>query len=141
MKPFQMSLFDTPTLNVTRPLKEALHAAAKNCGLSRDEIVDRMNDLAERYGVSLASGNGKQLTRDIFEKWVNPQDTSRQVPVKALPIFCAIVKDITPFDILVKPLGAEVIGHEECRKLRWADAKLNVRKENKVIREIEKELE
>ncbi len=136
-----MSLFDTQTLNVTRPLKEAMHAATKNCGLSRDEIVDRMNDLAYRYGVSLASGNGMKLTRDIFEKWVNPQDTSRQVPVKALPIFCAIVKDITPFNILVKPLGAEVIGRDERRKLKWADAKLNVKRENRVIREIEKDLE
>ena len=136
-----MSLFELPTLNVTKPLKGAMHAAVKNCDLSRDEVVDQMNDLAERYGVTLVGGNGKRLKMDTFEKWVNPQDMSRQMPLKVLPIFCAVVKDVTPFNILVLPLGAEVIGPDERQKLKWADAKLNVKRENKVIRDIEKELD
>lgn len=73
----QLSLFDIPTFNVDKPLKEAMNAAAKKCGKSRAVIVDQMNDLAERFGVKLVTGNGESLTQDTLEKWLNPQETCR----------------------------------------------------------------
>ena len=71
----QIPLFDQPTFNTTKIQKEAMNQAAKRCGMSREQIVDKMNDLAGRYGVSLVSNGGLRL--DTFEKWINPNDLSR----------------------------------------------------------------
>ena len=109
----QLSLFDTPTFNTVKLQKEAMRAAVKKCGLSREQVVDRMNDLAGRYGVGLASNGG--LTLDTFEKWINPGELNRQMPMKALPIFCAVINDHSAMDILARPLGVLVIGEEDQR--------------------------
>jgi len=134
----QIPLFDTPTFNVTKLLKEAMHAAAKKCGLSRDQIVDGMNDLASRYGVNLVS-NGA-LTLDTFEKWINPNELNRQMPMKALPIFCAVVRDTSAMDVMARPVGSQVIGHEDQQLLKWARAYHRERKARSERRRLEKEL-
>ena len=140
MHPKQMSLFNTPTLNISRPLKAAMNEAAKQCGLSRDQIVDRMNDLADRYGVSLANGNARKLTLETFAKWLNPEEKSRQIPVKALPVFCAAVNSAEPMKVLSTPLGFEVIGDEDQNLLRWAKAYQQARKARKIMRRLEPEV-
>ena len=136
----QQQLFDRPTFNVIKTQKEAMNAAARDCGLSRPEIVDKMNDLAERYGIKLVSGNSHGLQIDTLEKWINPSELSRQMPMRVLPVFCAVVGDAEPINIMAQPLDAEVIGPEDRKKLRWANAKLRIRQENKTIRTIEPEL-
>lgn len=140
MSPHQMPLFNTPSLNISRQLKEHMNALVKNSSLSRELIVDKMNDLAEKYGIVLVPGNGKRLTLETFEKWINPNEMTRQMPIKALPVFCAVLRDISSFNILTQPLGAKVIGSDERRKLEWAEAKLDVQRKNRKIREIEKSL-
>jgi len=135
-----MDLFDRPTLNITTELKTALSAAAKKSGLTREAIVDEMNRQADRYGVTLVSGNGARLTLALFEKWVNPEDKSRQMPIKALPVFCAVVRDLAPLSVLARPLGAQVIGAAEQKRLQWAAIKLNQRIENQALRVLETEL-
>ena len=140
MSPHQTTLFDFPTLNITRPLKEHMNALVKGSNYSREQLVERMNDLAERYGVTLVGGNGSRLTLDTFEKWINPQDISRQMPIKALPVFCAILRDVSILNIIAQPLGAEVIGPDDRKKLEWAEEKLTVQQKLRRIREIEREL-
>jgi ribonuclease HIII len=66
----QQQLFNRPTFNVIKTQKEAMNTAARDCGLSRSEIVDKMNDLAERYGIKLVSGNSHGLQIDTLE-WAN----------------------------------------------------------------------
>ncbi len=66
----QLSLFNQPSLNITRALKEQMAHSAKSCKWSRKEILERMNDLAGRYGVRLMKGNGKGLPMTMFEKWL-----------------------------------------------------------------------
>jgi len=135
----QIPLFDTPTFNVTKLLKEAMHAAAKKCGLSRDQIVDGMNDLASRYGVNLVSKKGV-LKLDTLEKWINQNDLSRQMPMKALPIFCAVVSDTSAIDVLARPVGSRVIGHGDQQLLKWAKAYFKARDARRTMRRIESEL-
>lgn len=119
-QPTQLPLFDAPTFNIIKPQKEAMNAAAKNCGLSREQIVGRMNDLASRYGVSLVS-NGV-MTLDTLEKWINPNELNRQMPMKALPIFCGVVGDSSSLDVLARPVGSKVIGQKDQQFLKWARA-------------------
>jgi hypothetical protein len=134
----QLQLFDAPTFNVVKPQKEAMRTAVKGCGLSREQIVDQMNDLAGRYGVSLASNGG--LTLDTFEKWINPGELNRQMPMKALPIFCAIINDHSAMDVMARPLGVEVIGPVDQNLLKWARAYFKARDARKAMRQLENDL-
>jgi len=140
-QPVQISLFNMPTFNIVRDLKVAMHEAAKKCGLSRAQIIDGMNSLSEKYGVTLVKGNGNGLTLDTLEKWLNPSDRSRQVPLKVLPIFCAVTCDYTPLEVLAMPLSLKVIGQEDQNLLRWAKAYQQARKCRKTMRDLEPEIQ
>jgi len=139
----QSQLFDQPTLNVTPDLKEAMNRAARECGLSREEIVDRMNDLAARYGVGLAAGNGRRLSLETLEKWLNqsPSEAGRIVSVKALPIFCAVVGSAEPLEVLARPLGFKVIGPQEIALLEWGRACRRARAARRRMKKLEEEID
>ncbi len=136
----QRSLFNTPTFNIAVDLKVVMNGSAKKCGMSRDEIVDDMNALADRYGVRLVKGNGRYLTIGTLEKWLNPADLTRQIPAKAIPIFNAVVGSGTTLEILCKPTGHKMIGPEDQRLLEWARAYQNARVARKTMRKLEPEI-
>lgn len=136
----QLEIFNQPTLNIEKVFKAALADDVKECGLSREQIVDRMNNLADQYGVRLTHGNSKSLSFETFEKWLNPKEVSRLMPVKALPVFCAATGQCSAASVLVEPLGLRVIGSREQKMLAWAEAKMTVREQNRMIRKIEGEL-
>lgn len=138
MTQHQIPLFDRLTFNIVKLQKEAMAAAVKKSVQSREQIVDALNDLASRYGVHLVS-NGA-LSPDLFEKWINPNDLSRQIPARALPVFCAVVNDYAALDVMARPLGAMVIGSDEMRMLKWARAYFRARDARNEMRAIEGEL-
>jgi len=140
VRPYQTNLFDPVKIDIVPDLKVHMNKIVKNSDLSREQVVDKMNDIAKKHDMSLATGNGNRLTLDTFEKWLNPNETNRQMPIKALPVFCAAMKDVSSLDIIARGLGAEVIGPEERRKLEWAEEKLTVQQKLRRIREIEREL-
>ena len=49
---------------MARPLKMAMNDDVRESGLSREQLVDRMNELAVMYGICLANGNCKRLTME-----------------------------------------------------------------------------
>lgn len=137
IKRTQLSLFDQPTFNTIHPQKEAMNQAVRESGLSREQIVEKMNSLAVKYGVSLANGNNKELTIAIFEKWLNPADPSRQMPMRALPIFCAICGDPGPMEVLAMPTGFQIIGQEDQQLLKWARAYQKARAARQTMKRLE----
>jgi len=137
----QLGLFNTaPTLNVLRDLKVAMALAAKTSGLSRDELCDRINQLADRYGVRLVKGTGQNLTLDTLEKWLNPEDKERVIPVKALSVFCAATGSIEPIQVMVAPLGWRVINDRQAKLLELAELDQDVKKKKARMRKIEAEI-
>lgn len=137
----QLGLFNTaPTLNVLRDLKVAMALAAKASGLSRDELCDRINQLADRYGVRLVKGTGQNLTLDTLEKWLNPEDKERVIPVKALSVFCAATGSIEPIQVMVAPLGWRVINDRQAKLLELAELDQDVKKKKARMRKIEAEI-
>lgn len=131
----------TPSLNVTREVKEAMNRAAKESGLSRDQIVDRMVALGGDYGINLASGNAASLTVAVLDKWLNPAETERMIPLKGLPVFCQVVKSMEPIAAMAAPLGGKVIGPEDVRLLEWAKLSREVQTKRKRLQKLEQELE
>ncbi len=136
----QLNLFNQPSLNVVRPLKESMAEAAKSCGLSREELCDRMNELAARYGVRLVKGNSQRLNMATLEKWLNPEDSERVIGLKALPIFCAAVGSEEPVRILVAPLGYRIIGERDAKLLAWAEHYQAAKEARRKMKKIEAEL-
>jgi len=67
----QIPLFNRPPLNIAKQYKMSLHAAAKACHLSREQILDRMNELATINSINLVS-NGK-LKMEYFRKMAQPE--------------------------------------------------------------------
>lgn len=136
----QLELFNMITLNIAKPLKAAMNDDVKASGKSREQLVDIINDLAERNGVGLVHGNGSCLTLDTFEKWMNVADLSRVIPLKALPVFCAATGRHTPLAIIARSMGLRVIDDREQKMLSWAEAKLEIQKKNRQVRRLEAEL-
>ena len=137
----QPGLFDAPSLYIVADLKAAMNGAAKECGLSREQILDRMNELGERYGVKLVTGNGRRLSLETLEKWLAPQETGRIIPLKTLPIFCAAVNNHGPIAVIAKSLGLRVIGEKEINQLEWAKANLKARAARRRMKQLEDSLD
>lgn len=131
----QLNLFNQPTLNVLRTVKERMVTAHKESCLSREELCDKMNDLAERYGVLLVGGRGQRLALATLDKWLNPEEKEHFPTIKGLPIFCAVTGSVEPMRAMIEPLGWQIIGDQDSKLLAWAkqyhrarDARANMRK-------------
>jgi len=136
----QLNIFETITYNIVKPVKLAMVQAVKLSGLSREEIVDGMNELAEQFGVNLIKGSGKRLTVDTLEKWLNPNDRTRVINLKSLPIFCRIVKDNGAIVELVRPLGGMLIDEQDARLLAWAKQYHRAKEARRAMKRIEEDL-
>ncbi|MCL2791432.1 MAG: hypothetical protein FWD79_12490 [Desulfobulbus sp.] len=137
----QLGLFTSaPTLNVLRDLKVAMAIAADATGLSREVLCGRINQLADRYGVRLVKGTSPNLTLSTLEKWLNPEDKERVIPVKALPVFCAAVDNTGPMQALAAPLGWRVIDDREAKLLALAELDQEVKRKQAQMKRIKAEL-
>jgi hypothetical protein len=136
----QLKLFSMPTLNILREVKEAMATAARECGMSREELCDRMNGLADKYGVCLVGGRGSRLSLDTLEKWLNPADKEHLPSIKALPVFCAATGSIEPARAIFGPLGWQIIGDQDARLLEWARLHHKVKGHREQMRKLEAEL-
>lgn len=136
----QLGLFEQPSLNVIFELKKAMNDAVVMSGMSREQVVDRMNEVAMKYGICLMSGNAKKLNLATFEKWLNPADHARCPSIKALPVFCAAVKNMAPLQVLAQPLGGRLIDSDEIKLLEWAKAYHEAKKARKRMRQLEAEI-
>lgn len=136
----QLSLFSQPTLNVNLVLKEKMAICVKNSGLSRDDVLGRMNVLADRYGVRLNRGAGKQLNMATFEKWLNPTAMEHVPPVNSLVIFCAAIGDNSCLAVLANPLGAQLIEEPDVTLLQWAQEYQRAKLARKNMKKLEADL-
>lgn len=136
----QLDLFRQPSFNVGREMKECLALAVAGSGMSREEFLDRLNQLADRFGVRLMKGPGSGLTMATFEKWLNPADKERIPPFTALPLICQIGGTIAPLQVLAGPVGAKVIDEQDAVLLRWAREYQKVKQARQVMKRLESEL-
>lgn len=136
----QLSLFKQGSFNITRELKECMAAVVSGSGLSRDEYMDRMNLVADRFGVRLMRGNGNGLTMATFEKWLNPADKEHIPSPSALPVFCEVGGSILPLQVMAGPVGAMVIGEQDKILLQWAKEYQRARSARQKMKKLEAEL-
>ena len=122
MKHVKLSLFDTPearVLGLLHSIKAAMQQAAAAAGdgrLSREQIADRMQEVAKRAGVRLtARGDGNFLT--TLEKWLNPKDSEHVPTLVGFSIFCLVTGSTEPLAALAQVAGVGLMGEQD-RRLR-----------------------
>lgn len=139
MAPKQLNIFSHTGLHtVVRDVKESLFAEVKASGLSRDQVLDRLNELARRHGVHL-NGRG-DISKDLLEKWLNVEDDSRVPGLKGLALLCAALETTAPVGAIVEPLGGRVIGPDDVKLLEWAKAYQKSKELQKRMRKLEEDL-
>lgn len=125
-------MFDSRSLNVAIDFKLCLRRLYKESGLSAEGYVDRLNEIAGRFGISLMKGRGKgDVTVATFEKWINPKEPAYHPPLTALTVICQASESIEPLQIFAAALGVEVIDEKRRKRLQWADAFIEEREARK----------
>ena len=127
------------TLNPVPKLKASMRNALKQSNLSREQVVEEMNRLASLEGLT-TGGRSQRITLALLEKWVAGSAQNQVIPLKFLPIFCKVLGDITPFVVLAKCLGCEVIWKEDQKLLLWAKMEREKRRAAKKARKLAEEL-
>ena len=108
----------TPDLaDVEKAVFRAMWKTARESGLSRAQIVDRMNEIAVGQGRKLSGGSAKQLSEAALEKWLNDNDAQRP-SFYALGVFCKVVGSNEPINAQAAPHGYRVITDYEAKVLR-----------------------
>ena len=139
LAPRQLSIFNNSGLHtVVRDVKEALNQAVRESDRSREQVLDAVNELARRHGLAVQNRAG--VSKDLFEKWLNPEDDCRVPTLKSLALICAALGTIEPLTPLVEAVGGRVIDDDEARLLEWAKAYHQTRQLKKKMRKLEEEL-
>lgn len=137
----QQSLWNLLTFNhATRDVKTAIAQAVQASGLSREQALDKVNDLAKAYGVHLVQGNGTGVSMETWEKWLNPADETRPPSIKALPVICAALGTLEPLRPLVTLAGGQLIDPKEARLLAWAKAYKKAKHARQEMKQLEDSL-
>lgn len=126
MRTDQINLL-APGLHVEPAVKAAMRRVAAASLLSREQICDRMNELAESAGIKL-NGNAKRLELATLEKWLNPHELSYVPTLRALVTFCRVTRSLEPLSALAAPCEGQVIDADQARLLRIAEIEAEERK-------------
>lgn len=119
-------------------LKAALKLSIDNSGLSREQVVDRMNRAAAAEG--LGNGRGRRITTAALDGWL-AQAKGNMIPVDLLPIFCWATGSLEPLRVLAACNEAEVISREEGTLLAMAKVDREMRRLQKKRRQLSVMLE
>ena len=134
----QLSLFEQPSLNVMARLKAAMREALKACTLSREQVAERMTEIARSEGIRFA-GNSRAVSRAILDKWVG-EGAQHIIPIPLVTIFCAVTNSILPMQVLASALSVSVISKEDTALLAWARAGVDKRKKVKQARKLAEQI-
>ena len=115
---YQLDLFTEQNLNVVSEIKRQIRLALSKTNLSRDQVVDQMNDLAIKNNLK------RVVTKTALDSWCKDSDPGRMPTVTGLVLFCRILSTIDPIRALTRPLGCEVIEPEEKKILAWGKAEI-----------------
>jgi hypothetical protein len=128
------------SLNPVSELKAALNRAARGSGLSRAQVVDKLNVLIQMENLRTRGKDGL-VTEAMLDKWLAPGALDEMPPVKLLPIVCAALESLEPLAALARPLGAAVIGEGEQLLLEMARAQLEEKRAAKRRRRLAEQVE
>jgi len=135
----QLSLFENQIPDTEPLIKAAMNRAAKRCGLSREQIVDKMNEIAAMGGFRL-NKNARALSLDVLEKWLNPVERDYVPSHNALHVFMMATGDSEPLRVAAGIQGFELVGGEDLKILKAAKIEREIQDLKRQKRRLEQEL-
>lgn len=116
-----------------------MREAIRLSGISREKVVNDMNDLAGEAGLT-TNGRGEKVTLAVLEKWVAPSADGHRVPIHYLSIFCLVTRSFLPLEALAAAVGGHVVGSEDLKLLEWAKIETTRRKLGRDARRLAQEV-
>ncbi|MDR2573470.1 MAG: hypothetical protein LBC94_03855 [Desulfovibrio sp.] len=121
----QLSLFDhaSPEMlsggGYIAVMKAAMRRAAAESGLSRAQIVDKMNALAG--GRALTQGSKKGIGPDTFDKWLADEERAQMPSGFALDVFMRAAGSLAPLEAWLGLYGCTVLTPKGKKTLEYAE--------------------
>ena len=152
MQPYQLSLFSEssgggPSVSAhAGGLMPALKAcmqralAAATPPLSREQLVDRMNEIARHQGLKITSGRSKVLTTSILDKWLAPNDSEDVPPILAFEVFMMALGNFDPLRLLVEFNGCKMVTPDEIPVLMYGREKLEAKERARRLKRLEEDI-
>ena len=137
--PRQLTLFENHIPDMEPLLKAAMNQVAKRCGLSREQIVDRMNEIAARGGFRL-NRNARALSLDVLEKWLNPFERDYVPGHNALQAVVYATGDTEVLRVVASVQGLDLVGGEDLKILQAAKIERQIQTLKRQKRQLEQEL-
>lgn len=134
----QLNLFDALATDAGPGLKAAINQAVADSGLSREQVVDRVNALAGLVGVT-TNGRAGKLTIDLLNKYCST-DPHYLPGARLIPLICRATGSIAPIAALAKSCGATVISADDLKLLEWAQLQARQKADQRRLRQLQKEL-
>lgn len=105
----QLDLFDQPAphVDIQRVLKAAVGRALNSCGLSRQHIAERMNELIKE------AGGLTKVTPAKLDAWARPSDATHNIPAHMVHVLCLVTGNVEPVAVILGPLNLYPIGPRE----------------------------
>lgn len=124
----QLELFRSTSLNPTYEIKRQIRIALAGSNLSREQVVDEMNE------ISVSEGMRKSVSKAILDGWVKDSAPDRLPSLPWLTIFCRVMNTTGPLNAMAQPLGFGIVGPDDARVLEWGRAELEKRRAAKRAR-------
>jgi hypothetical protein len=101
-----------------RPIKAAVARALKSCGLSREQVADRINAALE------ADGSPYRLAAATLDRWAAPSDTSHNIPAWLVVAFCRATTSRELVELQAEGLGLSLVGERERHLIALGEAQM-----------------
>lgn len=121
----QLTIRDQLNLDPTDLIKIAMQEALRECSLSRAQVVDDMNRLAELAGIS-TNGRAGKVTEAMLDKWVARGSKAHVIPTRYIRIFNIVPGSDHLSQAIPRP-STHVISEDDAKRLQWATAELDAR--------------
>lgn len=102
----QLGLFTDNELNPTYGIKRQIRLALSNTSLSRDQVVDRMNEIARREGLR------KTVSKATLDSWCKDSEPDRLPAPPWLTILCHVLGTTDPIGPILKALGWGLVNEQ-----------------------------
>lgn len=139
----QLPLID-PSYQLTGAMAAIKAAMRDVAGAEESEgrkmLVERLNEVAQKAGVKLTSGNTPAVGKATLDKWLSPSDQSHTPSIMALLAFCCATGNVEPLRVAARILGMDLMTLEDKKLRDYARAILDEKAARQRKNKLEKEL-
>ena len=140
-RPSQLDLFIDVPRDPVPLLKSAMSESIKSCSLSREQIVDSMNLMMSRAGVT-TNGRNQGVTLAVLDKWCAPSAREHVIPLRVLPFFCRAAGSNLALEAYSLAYdGIEIISADRSKTLAWAEAEIDLKRARARARKLAEEVQ